>query len=300
MTVAIRYPLKFQAGARTLFAIHRSLIRVAFSLNMATAAAAPRLPPLGSATGYLLTSLPEALINRIEAEALIVHVRQRYARYFADFSDGFDAYMAHFSSKSRATLKRKIKRYAELSDGMIDVRGYRTPDEVTAFIEAALPLSRKSYQHRLLDAGLPDSNEARAEMAALAAADRVRAFLLYRGGRPVAYLYMPVADDTLIYAYLGYDPQEAEHSPGTVLQVEAIRQLAGEGRYSRLDFTEGEGQHKRLFSTGGVGCADVLLLRPTIGNRILITALCGFDAMVTSLKSLSNMQGFAWLKALRR
>ncbi|MGE0775499.1 MAG: GNAT family N-acetyltransferase [Sphingomonadaceae bacterium] len=300
MTVAVRYPLKFQAGARTLFAIHRPLIRIAFSLNMATAAEAPRLPPLGSAAGYVVTSIPETLVDRLRADGLIVHVRQNYTRYFADFSDGFDAYMAHFSSKSRATLKRKLKRYAELSGGVVDVRGYRTPDEVAAFVDAALPVSRKSYQHRLLNAGLPDSDAARGEMATLAGADRVRAFLLFRDGQPVAYLYMPVVDGTLIYAYLGFDPDEAEHSPGTVLQIEAIRMLTEEGRYGRLDFTEGEGQHKRLFSTGGVACADVLLLCPTIGNRVLIAALRRFDALVANLKRLSGTQAFAWLKTLRR
>lgn len=300
MTVAVRYPLKFQAGARTLFAIHRPLIRIAFSLNMATAAEAPRLPPLGSAAGYVVTSIPETLVDRLRADGLIVHVRQNYTRYFADFSDGFDAYMAHFSSKSRATLKRKLKRYAELSGGVVDVRGYRTPDEVAAFADAALPVSRRSYQHRLLNAGLPDGDVARAEMATLAGADCVRAFLLFRDGQPVAYLYMPVVDGTLIYAYLGFDPDEAEHSPGTVLQIEAIRMLTEEGRYGRLDFTEGEGQHKRLFSTGGVACADVLLLCPTIGNRVLIAALRRFDALVANLKRLSGTQAFAWLKTLRR
>jgi CelD/BcsL family acetyltransferase involved in cellulose biosynthesis len=300
MDAVVRYPLKFQAGARTLIAIHRPLIRTAYTLGMAETAEAPKLPPLGKAAGYVVTSIPESLIGQVRAGALLVHIRQRYTRHFADFSAGFDAYMAHFSSKSRATLKRKLKRYAELSGGALDVRSYRTAGEMPAFVEAASLVSRKSYQHRLLDAGLPDDDAARAEMARLADDDRVRAFLLFRDGRATAYLYMPVADDTLIYAYLGYDPEEAELSPGTVLQVEAIRILAEEGRYGRLDFTEGEGQHKRLFSTGGIACADVLLLCPTVGNRLLIGALQCFDGAVARLKRLSGAQGFGWLKALRR
>lgn len=300
MSAVLRYPLKFQAGARTLIAIHRPLIRIAYTLGMAEAAETPPLPPLGKAAGYVVTSIPESLIGELRAGGLLVHIRQRYSRYFADFGAGFDAYMAHFSSKSRATLKRKLKRYAELSGGALDVRSYRTAEDMPAFVEAASLVSRKSYQHRLLDAGLPDDAAARAGMAKLADDDRVRAFLLFRDRQATAYLYMPVADDTLIYAYLGYDPEEAELSPGTVLQVEAIRVLAEEGRYGRLDFTEGEGQHKRLFSTGGIACADVLLLRPTMGNRLLIGALQGFDGAVARLKRLSGAQGFGWLKALRR
>ena len=300
MSAVVRYPLKFQVGARTLVSVRRPLIRIAFSLDMAQAAEAPKLPPIGGAAGYVVTSIPEMLIDALSAGGLAVHIRQHYTRYFADFSEGFDAYMAHFSGKSRATLKRKLKRYAELSGGAVDVRCYRTADEMPAFVAAASLVSRKSYQHRLLDAGLPEDAAARAEMEKLAAADQVRAFLLFRDGRPVAYLYMPIAGDTLIYAYLGYDPEDAELSPGTVLQIEAIRMLAEEGRYGRLDFTEGEGQHKRLFSTGGIACADVLLLRPTLGNRALIGALQGFDGAVAQLKRLSTAQGFGWLKALRR
>jgi len=300
MSAVVRYPLKFQVGARTLLSVRRPLIRIAFSLDMAQAAEAPKFPPIGEAAGFVVTSIPEMLIDALSAGGLAVHIRQRYTRYFADFSEGFDAYMAHFSGKSRATLKRKLKRYAELSGSRVDVRCYRTADEMPAFVEAASLVSRKSYQHRLLDAGLPEGDASRVEMAKLAAADQVRAFLLFRAGEPVAYLYMPVAGDTLIYAYLGYDPEEAELSPGTVLQIEAIRMLAEEGRYGRLDFTEGEGQHKRLFSTGGIACADVLLLRPTLGNRVLISTLQGFDGAVAQLKRLSTAQGFGWLKALRR
>jgi CelD/BcsL family acetyltransferase involved in cellulose biosynthesis len=297
---AVSYPLKFQVGARTLLAVYRRLIRIPFSLADAMQADMPALPPLDGAQGYVVTSLPENQLAGLAGKGLLLHVRQCYTRYFADFAEGFDAYMANFSSKTRATLKRKLKRFAEVSGGKLDVRCYRTPDEVTAFADIAIPLSQKSYQHRLLDAGLPESEAARREMVALAAADRVRAFLLFCEGRPVAYLYLPVVGDILIYAYLGYDPKDAELSPGTVLQLEATRILAEEGHYTRLDFTEGEGQHKRQFGTGGIACVDVLLFKSTLANRLLIASLKGFDGAVAQAKRLSTSQGFGWLRRLRR
>jgi CelD/BcsL family acetyltransferase involved in cellulose biosynthesis len=297
---AIRYPLKFQIGARTLFAVHRPLIRIPFSLAGAIRGEMPALPALGDAQGYVVTSLPEMLIDSLSGQGLITHVRQRYTRHYADFADGYDAYLERFSSKSRATLKRKLKRFAEASGGALDVHCYRTPDEVTTFADIAIPLSRKSYQHRLLDAGLPENDAARREMMTLAAADHVRAFLLFREGRPVAYLYLPVVEDVLIYAYLGYDPGDADLSPGTVLQLEATRLLAAEGRYTRLDFTEGEGQHKRQFGTGGIACADVLLFRPTVANRLSIASLRSFDGLVARAKAISAARGFGWLRRLRR
>lgn len=291
---AIPYPLKFQIGARTVWKVGRRLMRIAYDLPAVIAQSAPVLPPLGDADGYVLTSVPESVATSLPG--FLVQVRQRYTRSYADFAQGFDAYMAHFSSKSRNSLMRKRKRFGDA----IDVRRYRTPDEVRAFAPMAWGVSRMSYQHRLLDAGLPEGEAALAEMVALAAADRVQAFLLFREGRPIAYLYMPVAKDVLIYAYLGYDPGESELSPGTVLQLEAIRMLAEEGRYTRLDFTEGEGQHKRLFGTDGVPCLDLLLLRPTLANRAILAALSGFDGLIAHGKRLSGHPAFGWLRKLRR
>ena len=43
MDAVVRYPLKFQVGARTLFAIDRPLIRIAYTLDML---AGPILAPI--------------------------------------------------------------------------------------------------------------------------------------------------------------------------------------------------------------------------------------------------------------
>ena len=72
--------------------------------------------------------------------------------------------------------------------------------------------------------------------------------------------------DTVIYAHVGHDPAFNDLSPGAVLQLEAMRDLFDEGGFARFDFTEGEGQHKRQFATGGVACVDLLLLRPEPGQ----------------------------------
>ena len=65
-----------------------------------------------------------------------------------------------------------------------------------------------------------------------------------------------------------------------------MRDLFAEGRFARFDFTEGEGQHKRTLSTGGVACVDLLLLRPTLANRAAIAALAAFDGGVALAKAL--------------
>jgi CelD/BcsL family acetyltransferase involved in cellulose biosynthesis len=121
-------------------------------------------------------------------------------------------------------------------------------------------------------------------MRELAARDAMRGWILFLDGRPASYLYAPSDGATLIYAYLGYDPQFADLSAGAVLQIEAMRALMEERRFRLFDFTEGEGQHKKLFATGEVECVDLLLVRPTAGNLLTGWSLGAFDAAVAFAK----------------
>ena len=129
----------------------------------------------------------------------------------------------------------------------------------------------------------------------------MRAWLLFIAGEPAAYLYCPARGDTLIYQYVGHDPAFNDLSPGAVLQMEAFNDLFEEGRFARFDFTEGEGQHKRQYSTGGVACVDLLLLRPSLANRVTTAALGGFNRTVATGKALVQAAGLEKLaRKLRR
>ncbi len=284
---AAAVPLRFQLGARTLWSVRRALRRVALSLDEVLAGGAPVLPPLrGDEQGYLVTSLPATA--RLATGRLLVHERQRYVRYFVDLAAGEAAWWAGLSAKARSQLKRKEKRLLGAGGA---VRRYATPDEIAAFHPLARAVSARTYQERLLASGLPAAADA---LVRLAAADRVRAWLLFLDGAAVAYLCCTEDGATLRYDHVGHVPEAAGHAPGTVLQVAALRDLFAEGRWARFDFTEGEGQHKRQLATGGVACVDLLLLRPTVANRLLVAGMRGFDGMVGVAKRVS------WLRRFRR
>lgn len=294
--------LRFQIGARTLASIRRQLVRVPLDLADAIDGPVPVLPALPpDAHGYLVTSLPEARQAAMTRPGMIAGVRQRYTRYYADLTIGLDAYLRTISSNTRSSLKRKAKKLAVASGGTLDVRRFRTPDEMTAFHAIARGISVRTYQEKLLDAGLPDDAAFLRQMDALAAAGLVRGWLLYIAGAPAAYLYCPIHAGTVVYEYLGHDPAYDDLSPGSVLQIEALRDLYAEGGLVRFDFTEGEGQHKRQFSTGGVVCVDMLLLRATLVNRVAMLALGGFDRMVALGKRGVERFGLGdWAKKVRR
>lgn len=296
--------LPFRVGARTLGQVRRRLLRVPLALAQALEGSLPALPPLPpDADGYLIHSLPAAALEPLGRRhpGLLPFVRQRYRRFHVALDRTFDAWLAGLSASSRSTLRRKVRRLAERCGGKLDVRLYRGPAEVEEFHRHARAVSARTYQERLLDAGLPDGEEALAAMRGLAARDSVRGWVLFIDGRPASYLYAPAEGATLVYAHLGYDPDHAALSPGTVLQFEALRQLMEEGRFALFDFTEGEGQHKRQFATGSVDCVDLLLLRPTLSNRLAGHALAGFDRAVAFAKAAVARLGLESLaRTLRR
>jgi CelD/BcsL family acetyltransferase involved in cellulose biosynthesis len=297
-------PLNFRIGARTLMAVQRAMVRVPLSLDEAREGRLPVLPPLPrDAHGYVVTSLPE---DRLEAMVyasgkMIGFVRQKYTRYYADLTGGFDAYMASLSGNARQAAKRKAKKIAQVSGGDLDIRSYRTPAELEAFHDIARRIALRTYQEKLMGEGLPATPEFIQGMLSAAAADRVRAWLLFIAGEPAAYLYCPAHGETLVYEYVGHDPAFNDVSPGAVLQVEAFRDLFDEQKFARFDFTEGDGQHKRQYATGGVPCVDVLLLRPSLTNRVTTAALGGFNKTVAGGKALVDLVGLEKLsKKLRR
>jgi hypothetical protein len=299
-----RVRLKFEIGARTLFGVRRSLVRVPLTLGEARSGMAPALPPIDRDTdGYLVTSLPETQLAGLVAGsgAMLPFVRQRYTRYFLDFAGNYDGWFAGLSSNARQGLRRKAKKIAATSGSTLDVRRFRTTEELQAFHPVARAISATTYQERLLGSGLPGGADFVGTLGALAEADQVRAWLLYIGGEPAAYLCCPIHGDTVIYAWVGHDPKYNDWSPGAVLQLEAMQDLFGEARFAAFDFTEGEGQHKRQFATGGVECVDVLLLRPTLANRAVMVGLRGFDASVALVKRGVHSAGLAGLaKRVRR
>ncbi len=194
----------------------------------------------------------------------LLYAPRRYARYWVALDGTFDAYLAGLSGKTRATLKRKVRKF-EADAGGRDFRVYRTPAEMNVFHGLARQISEKSYQERLLNAGLPAAPAFLEEMRAHAADDRVRAYLLFHRDTPVAYTYGPIDDGAVIYDHTGFDPAMSHLSPGTVLQFLILEDLFAERRFTMFDFTEGEGAHKMLFGTHSRACMDLYILRGNLG-----------------------------------
>lgn len=269
-------PIKLQLGDRTLLASKLWLQVREVGLDDETPPVVKPITPADSlqanSQGFLIRSLRIADKQptlRAQHDYLC-YVSSQHQRYYIDMRQSFEEYKSKFSSKTRSTLSRKVKKYAEHCGGNISWKIYKSAGEMPEFFRFARAVSERTYQEKLLDAGLPDSEEFLDEMEQLAQQGHVRGFILFHEDKPVSYLYCPVSNGVLIYAFLGYDPGYMNYSVGTVLQWLALEHLFEERLFRFFDFTEGQSEHKKLFATHSVQCANVFFLRNNLRNKALL------------------------------
>ncbi len=240
----------------------------------------PELAQLADATGWevsratkarYIQALPTGTpLPRVTTRGDIIRYVPRVYMHATARLDSQANYWATFSSKSRSTIRRKVRRLRDSFGRDFRFEVCRTPAEVSAFHGLARELSSRTYQERLFDAGLPDSKEYRDRIATLAARDEFLGFLILCGDRPVAYMACPVVKGVVFYEFVGYDREYASLSPGTVLLVLVLEHLFAEGKYRAFDFTAGEAEHKRAFASDLQPCSDVYYLRRGLSATFLI------------------------------
>jgi hypothetical protein len=204
----------------------------------------------------------------------IRYVPCHYPRYYTDTTGDFEAYLgSRFTSKSRNTLKRKVKKLGQRTGGAIDLREYRRAEEIDEWHRVARGVSQATYQERLLRRGLPEGERFLASLREMAAGNRFRGYLLFDRERPIAYLSCPIVNGgAMIYDHVGHDPDYDRLSPGTVLLYLVLERAFADPQVRLFDFTEGEGDHKQRFATHEDVCADVYFFAPRPRNLLAIGA----------------------------
>lgn len=246
-------------------------------------------------------SKPPAMI--VTRGDTLIYTPKVFKNYFVDLSSlgDFQAYLAQFSSKSRSTLLRKVRKFEKEDGEGVVFREFAVGDDFDEFFRLAGPISEQSYQERLLDAGLPRGPEFIAGIKARAARGDALAWLLFFRGKPVSYVLSLVDNGVATYDYVGYR-EDAQHlSPGTVLQYFILQSLFERNGVSIFDFTEGEGEHKRFFSTGSRLCAKSYVFRRTLPSRLRVLLHRALDVTSIAIVSiLENLGVKRYIKALVR
>lgn len=267
---------KYQLSDWTLFMASLPLQvraeQLANSVKPVTTPIPPTPVPKQGTEGYLIRNLPitEQLPVLSNTGNYYCYIPLQYPHCYIDLGWSFEQYVSKFSSKSRSTIQRKVRKFKEHCGGYLHWETYSTPDSIPEFFRLARTVSKLTYQERLLDVGLPENEEFFRKSEELAKNGRLRAYILFHDERPVSYLYCPEKNGILIYAYLGYDPEYQNFSVGTILQWLAIEKIFEERKFLYFDFTEGLSNHKQLFATHQNLRANVYFIKRSLSNAILI------------------------------
>jgi len=296
--------LHFRLGEFGIASVHlRSLTLDTHFMNLVGGPPEPPLPfeRFPQATDVVIAGsypVPGPLPRLTVLPHAIRYVPHQYRRYYVDLSGTFDAYLEKFSSKSRSTLRKKVRKFAEFSGGTPSWAQFR-PDDLVEYHRLAIEVSNKTYQARLhLAAALPGLDALRAQVARYG---DVRGFVLFHEARPIAYIFCPVQEGNLLYQFVGYDPEYDQWSPGTVLQYLALEALFAEGGFRAFDFTEGEGAHKEFFANHNIQCADLYYFRKSVRNYLTVGLHAGLQSTSAAATRLLDRLGLkARIKKLIR
>lgn len=271
------YPLNFRMGSRIIFAKQFSLschFANPFVLeeNDEKICSAGKYFDNQDGDGFYFASIPISdPFPKISSDGkLIRYLVKMHKQSYIDLRQDFDNYMSGFSSKTRSTLKRKVRKFEKVSGGEIHWKVYKTQKEIKEFYPMARNVSKETYQEKELGMGLPSDDKYYQEMLEEAEKGNIRGYLLFLDDKPVSYLYCPSHGRTIDYEFLGYLPEVAKYSAGTVLQMLALEQIFKEEDADIFDFKEGDTPHKNLFSSGALECANIMFLNNSMANRFWI------------------------------
>jgi hypothetical protein len=176
------------------------------------------------------------------------------------FEGGFEDYMGKFSSKHRKNLRREVKRMREGIAGPMTFTRYERPEEIALFLDLAVEVSRKTYQWTLHQRGLSATDLLRKRLLFAAEHGWMRSYLLFCAGAPVAFLLGYQYKGRYLFHEIGFDPEFAKYSAGTVLQLLAIEDMFDHDRPDFIDFGD-YGNYKDMLSTESYEQGKLFLFR---------------------------------------
>ena len=220
----------------------------------------------------LLRSVPDRLSWSVLCgdDSFIIYPYYNYDRCWVATEGDFEDYLASFSKTSRKGLKRRVKQLTLESGGKLDIRRFADSDMMDMFHRDARIISAKTFQEKLMNDGLPADEAFCREMEQKVRYEQCYGSILYLEGEPISYLFCERQGPGWLAVYGGFDPAYAKLSPGTVHLLSDLED-GFRDRYCKLfDFGPGRSNYKQFFATDRVPASDVLILKKTLRNRLIV------------------------------
>jgi hypothetical protein len=179
-------------------------------------------------------------------------------RYQIQFSASPEDYWSRFSSSSRKTFRRLLRKAEHMR-----LERITEPEQVATFLRDAVAVSAQSWQRKQLGSRIENDEFTRERLEILAERRELRSYLLYDGELPIAFELGLQYGDTFFGEETAYDLRYAKSSPGQVLLLRELEDLMSFNQPGCYDFGFGDAEYKQHFADPGGRSADVLLIPPT-------------------------------------
>ena len=188
--------------------------------------------------------------------------------WLKNFPKGLDAFLMSRSRSQRSKLRRKYKNVLNRFRGKLQVRCFRSLDDLEPAIADMEEIASKTDKRRVFGSGFFDTPQIREQMAVAAEMGWLRIYILYLEDRPAAFWRGTVYGRCLQGDHVGYDPVWNEFSPGIFLFLNILEDLCEED-IETVDFGLGDGQFQRCL--GDFCCIEsrVHMYAPTLRGILL-------------------------------
>jgi len=196
-------------------------------------------------------------------------------RPFLRFDGSFREYMGKFSPKTRETWRRQARHLQRQGD--VRLVCVRSQEDVDRFLDAAMEVSRKTYQFNELGLGLRNRERLRTRLQLAAERGWLRSYLLQCGPHTTCFMVGYQAGGRFYYADVGFDPAWSRFGVGRILLLQVVEDLFTDDRPLSMNFGVG-GEYKWHFANDSYEEVDALLVRRR-PYPLLATAihdLCGW------------------------
>ncbi|MBK7353206.1 MAG: GNAT family N-acetyltransferase [Nitrosomonas sp.] len=239
-----------------------------------------------------------ALSNMLARKSLlntsyhILNYGEPYKHRYIDFNSDYNHYLSQLSSSTRSDLKRTQKRFVSAVNGQYKTICYQSPEEVGAFLDAAMTVSALTYQYQLLGAGLRDRNILENRFLTTAKLGWFHSYVLFVDQKPVAFQVGHLYQQCYYAQEIGYDPDWAKLQVGIFLHTEIISSLlATPDLVKRFDFGNDDNTHKQRLSNAEATERYIYLIPRHWRNDLFVATMKATNQLSTSIGRLLNKYG---------
>jgi CelD/BcsL family acetyltransferase involved in cellulose biosynthesis len=188
--------------------------------------------------------------------------------FIINLPETFEEYLQKFSAKSRHNLRRSVRKLHNDTGLKVHLSRITFPQQVDAFTDSAVEISKKTYQWRLAGSGLRPPETRKQKFRFLAERGQLRSYLLWCGEEACAFMVGYQRNGVCSCPMIGYDPRWEKYSVGTIMHVLVIEDLFAYNRPKIFDFGTGAGGQKEYFGNASFFDADVYVLRKNPYTRL--------------------------------